>query len=79
MFNVLPSDLNLDDHCVLQGGIEAVKEIRRLYPQQSTKIIAVTADAFEDTRDTCVANGFTGWLAKPFRVEEFAKIMSREK
>jgi len=62
---------------VLQGGIEAVQDIIRLWPKQRTKIIAVTADAFEDTRDTCVANGFTGWLAKPFRVEEFARIMGQ--
>jgi CheY-like chemotaxis protein len=58
------------------GGMDAVKEIKLLFPNQSTKIIAVTADAFEDTRDTCVAHGFTGWLAKPFRVEEFARIMN---
>ena len=68
----------MDLHMPRMGGIDAVKEIKRLFPNQHTTIIAVTADAFEDTRDTCVANGFTGWLAKPFRVEEFAKIMSEK-
>lgn len=65
----------MDLHMPKKGGIEAVQDILRAWPNQKTKIIAVTADAFEDTRDTCVANGFTGWLAKPFRVEEFAQIM----
>ena len=65
----------MDLHMPKKGGIEAVQDILRAWPSQRTKIIAVTADAFEDTRDTCVANGFTGWLAKPFRVEEFAQIM----
>jgi len=51
----------------VQGGIDAVIDIRRQWPDHRTKIIAVTADAFEDTRDRCIANGFTGWLAKPFR------------
>ena len=66
----------MDLHMPKMGGIDAVKELRKMYPEENTKIIAVTADAFEDTRDQCVANGFTGWLAKPFRIEEFAKVMS---
>lgn len=66
----------MDLHMPRMGGMDAVKEIKSMFPNQSTKIIAVTADAFEDTRDTCVAHGFTGWLAKPFRVEEFARIMN---
>nr|AML77577.1 putative LOV domain-containing protein [Picochlorum atomus] len=66
----------MDLHMPKMGGIDAVKQLRKMYPEEDTKIIAVTADAFEDTRDQCVANGFTGWLAKPFRIEEFAKVMS---
>jgi CheY-like chemotaxis protein len=68
----------MDLHMPKKGGIEAVQDILRAWPHQRTKIIAVTADAFEDTRDSCVAVGFTGWLAKPFRVEEFARIMGQE-
>ena len=60
----------------LQGGLEAVRDIRRTWSRYRTKIIAVTADAFEDTRDKCIACGFDGWLAKPFRVEEFARVLS---
>lgn len=56
--------------------MEAVRDIRRTWPNHRTAIIAVTADAYEDTRDNCIANGFDGWLAKPFRVEEFAKILA---
>jgi hypothetical protein len=39
----------------VQGGMEAVRDIRQTWPHQHTKIIAVTADAFEDTRDSCIA------------------------
>ena len=111
--------------------MEAVRDIRRTWPRYRCRIMAVTADAFEDTRDKCIAvracarpspaaaagaaalpahngcwwgavcrlrppgtpprltlpcpappprprtqSGFDGWLAKPFRVEEFAKIMA---
>lgn len=67
--------LLIDLHMPRKGGIDAVKEIVKRWPDQKTKIIAVTADAFEDTRDICMENGFTGWLAKPFRIDEFAKVM----
>lgn len=69
----------MDLHMPHLDGVGCVKEINSLYPSHSTKIIAVTADAFEETRDMCIANGFRGWLAKPFRVEEFARIMSHDK
>ena len=65
----------MDLHMPRKGGIEAVQDIIRAWPHQRTQIIAVTADAFEETAELCRANGFTGWLAKPFRVEEFARIM----
>lgn len=37
--------------------------------------MAVTADAFEDTRDSCLACGFDGWLTKPFRVEDLLRVV----
>ncbi len=38
-------------------------------------MVAVTADAFEDTRDSCLAAGFDGWLTKPFRVEDLVRVV----
>jgi len=65
-FDVILMDL----HMPRMGGVEAVNEIQRLWPKCKTPIVAVTADAFEESRSRCLENGFTGWLAKPFRVEE---------
>jgi CheY-like chemotaxis protein len=69
----------IDLHMPRKGGMEAVRDILRRWPGQKTKIIAVTADATCTVYDQCMANGFTGWLAKPFRVEEFAKIMEDDR
>lgn len=74
--HLLAPSVPLNPNLCLQGGMDAVRDIRRTWPRYHTKIIAVTADAFEDTRDNCIANGFDGWLAKPFRVEEFAKVLA---
>jgi PAS domain S-box-containing protein len=67
----------MDLHMPNLDGVGAVREIHNLYPNHDTKIIAVTADAFEETRDMTVSVGFSGWLAKPFRVEEFASLMNK--
>ena len=67
----------MDLHMPNLDGVGAIREIQSLYPDHDTKIIAVTADAFEETRDMTVSVGFSGWLAKPFRVEEFASLMNK--
>lgn len=59
----------------MQGGIELIKEIRESWPGSTIKVVAVTADAFEDTRDTCLSAGFDGWLAKPFRIQDLARVI----
>lgn len=45
----------------------------------STRVVAVTADAFEVTHDDCMAAGFDGWLPKPFRVEDLVKILNQSR
>ena len=59
----------------VQGGMEVVRDVRQNWPDTSVRIIAVTADAFEDTRENCLRSGFDGWLAKPFRIEDLAAVM----
>lgn len=58
-----------------QGGMEAIAEIRRRWPDSRVRTVAVTADAFQDTREQCLAAGFDGWLPKPFRVEDLMRIV----
>jgi CheY-like chemotaxis protein len=52
-----------------------VAQVRARWPDAGVCIVAVTADAFEDTREACLAAGFDGWLAKPFRIEELARVV----
>lgn len=55
--------------------MEVVAEVRQNWPKARVRIIAVTADAFDCTREQCLASGFDGWLAKPFRIEDLARVM----
>lgn len=56
--------------------MELVTEVRELWPHSNVKVVAVTADAFEDRRDQCLSQGFNAWLSKPFRIEDLARIMA---
>ena len=42
------------------------------------RVVAVTADAFDDTREHCLSAGFDGWLSKPFRIEDLARVLTSE-
>ena len=66
----------MDLHMPRMGGMEATQKIREQWPDSSIQIIAVTADAFEEVRSSCLAKGFDGWLAKPFGVKELERIFS---
>lgn len=47
------------------NGIDATREIRRLPGYETTPILAMTANAFEEDRQTCLAAGMNDHIAKP--------------
>ena len=61
-----PYDLILMDMQMPEmGGIEATKAIRKLPPNQSTPIVAMTANAFVEDKQACIDAGMNDHLAKP--------------
>ena len=78
---LLPSGLDsfdivlMDLHMPRMGGLECVKQLRSLYPQSKVPIVAVTADAVEESRDKCLKNGFNSWISKPFRIEQLEGLL----
>ena len=57
--------------------MEVVHEVRTRWPGARVPVVAVTADAYEDTRAACLGAGFDGYLTKPFHVEELARVMDQ--
>ncbi len=56
-------------------GIEAAKEIRRRWPNDGPKIIAITAYALAGDREKCLAAGMDGYISKPVQKEDLARAL----
>jgi CheY-like chemotaxis protein/nitrogen-specific signal transduction histidine kinase len=59
-------------------GLEATRHIRRQWPgEKGPYIVAMTANAMEGDRETCLAAGMDDYVSKPIRVEALVGALSR--
>jgi CheY-like chemotaxis protein len=58
-------------------GIAATKGIRAVYPADALPIIAVTAHAFDDERDACLAAGMNDFVTKPVEPARLLTALAR--
>jgi CheY-like chemotaxis protein/HPt (histidine-containing phosphotransfer) domain-containing protein len=59
------------------GGIEATQRFRAQETGRRTPIVAMTANAMEGDRETCLEAGMDDYLAKPIRSVELLAILER--
>jgi CheY-like chemotaxis protein len=74
-----PFDLVLMDlHMPGMDGIEAARRMRAAEAGgKRTPIIALTADAFPESRDACLAAGMDGFVTKPLDRERLLTALAR--
>lgn len=57
-------------------GLDATRKLRAMPDGQDLAIIALTANAFDDDRERCLAAGMNDFIAKPFKPEKvFGKLV----
>lgn len=61
----------------LMDGIEATREIRRRWPKQGPKIVAITAYALKGDMERCREVGMDDYLAKPVQKRELSEVLER--
>jgi two-component system, sensor histidine kinase len=69
----------MDLHMPLLDGVDATLGIRALEgPMRDVPIIALTADAYADTRERCIAAGMNDVLIKPVGLQQLAAMLDRQ-
>lgn len=73
----LPHAVLMDMSMPVMDGYEATRRIKAMETGRAVPIIAVTASAFEDSRNQVMATGVDGYLIKPFRPEELFRALRK--
>jgi CheY-like chemotaxis protein len=67
----------MDLHMPRMDGLDAARAIRALPGAAAVvPIVALTADAFDETRRRCTAAGMTGFLSKPVSMDQLAQVLA---
>lgn len=69
---VLPHLIFMDIRMPEMSGFEATKKLKEQISTSAIPIIACTASAFTHTKSTILQSGFSGYIRKPFMLENIA-------
>lgn len=73
----MPDLIFMDMRMPEMDGHEATRAIRLLPESEQTKIIALTASAFEEERQVILSEGIDDFIRKPFKEYEIFNVLSK--
>ena len=72
-----PHAVLMDMRMPNMDGYEATRRLKSTEAGRATFVIAITANAFEDSRRQAMASGMDAYLSKPFRPEELFDLLEK--
>jgi len=72
-YDVILMDVQMPE----MDGLEATKEIRRRWPLNGPRIVALTAHAIEGDREKCLEAGMDDYICKPISLESLKTALER--
>ena len=67
----------MDMQMPIMGGIEATRKIIQIYQDKSPPIVAMTANAFKEDKESCFAAGMEYFLSKPVKSSEIEAVLNK--
>ena len=70
----------MDNQMPEMDGLTAAREVRtfeQAHGKRPVPIIALTADAMQGDRETCLAAGMNDYLSKPFTAAQLSEVIER--
>jgi PAS domain S-box-containing protein len=67
----------MDVRMPLMDGIKATQEIRKQWPDNGPRIIAITAYALAGDRETCLEAGMDDYIGKPVQIEDLKNALNK--
>lgn len=58
-------------------GLTAAREIRKLWPNNGPKVVAITAFAMEGDREKCIEAGMDDYISKPVQIDELRAVLEK--